>query len=749
MTSGKVYRSSDNGSSWKYAGISEINTFAANASKGYLFAGTSGIYRSTDGGNNWTYKSLPFKILALVTNGRGDIFAGTEGNGVYTSVDDGYSWFPINTGLPGGDYSSRTVYSLAINSLGYLYAGTSRGVYHSIDNANSWSKAGVGLPETSAYSVIVDSSGNVLAACGGIYRSTNNGETWNAVLDTYFLGHATSLATGASGLVFAGLGFALGDAAYVSRDSGLTWTSFGLANSQVLSICALGNTLFAGTSGGVFRSHTASSNWTMVSAGLRHTVIRSLVVARNNVLFAGADYSGVYRSTNRGEDWVRVAPGNDISPSIVCDSFGHVLAVQANRFLIRSTDNGISWSEPDTTFKSSYIRVLAIGSGGQMFAGANGGILRSTDNGSSWTKVFSTVSYRAVESFAFNLRGDVFAAAGDTIYRSRNNGVSWIAVNNTRLPSGVQCLAVSQQEYIYAGTSQDGIYKSTDNGVTWVQMQAASIKTQNVASLAFDSRGNLFAGTRSGVFRSTDNGVTWAFTGLSPSQCFSLAIDSAGYMFAGTIGDGVFRSINSTTSSYRLVLSSVLVEFGKVSIGQYKDTTLTIINSAFDTLKISAISSSSVAFSVRPTSKTIQPGGSFADTIRFSAISQGMTSGYIIITSNAATSPDTITVTGSGVTATTDVVKEDATPSAYSVSQNYPNPFNPSTVIRYELPRNSFVTLKVFSSIGQEVVTLVSAEQQPGVYSIQLDASRLASGVYFYRLQAGVFVDTKKLVVVR
>ena len=81
--------------------------------------------------------------------------------------------------------------------------------------------------------------------------------------------------------------------------------------------------------------------------------------------------------------------------------------------------------------------------------------------------------------------------------------------------------------------------------------------------------------------------------------------------------------------------------------------------------------------------------------------------------------------------------------------QNYPNPFNPSTSISYQLPQQSHVTLKVFDVLGREVATLVNEAKQPGTNTVQFNASGLTSGVYFYRLQAGGFSKTRKLIVLK
>jgi hypothetical protein len=107
---------------------------------------------------------------------------------------------------------------------------------------------------------------------------------------------------------------------------------------------------------------------------------------------------------------------------------------------------------------------------------------------------------------------------------------------------------------------------------------------------------------------------------------------------------------------------------------------------------------------------------------------------------------------------------QGATPQTYSLDQNYPNPFNPSTTIRFALPGPSTVRIVVYSLLGQEVATIVDGDLAAGVHSVLFDGSRLASGVYFYRMQvrpsdsvlgrdsrggAGGFQGIKSMVLVR
>ncbi len=88
-------------------------------------------------------------------------------------------------------------------------------------------------------------------------------------------------------------------------------------------------------------------------------------------------------------------------------------------------------------------------------------------------------------------------------------------------------------------------------------------------------------------------------------------------------------------------------------------------------------------------------------------------------------------------------------PFSYSLEQNYPNPFNPSTTIEYSIPQNGFVTIKVFNVLGKEVATLVNEQVMAGKHKIDFDATGLNSGVYFYKIESGNFVETKKMILLK
>ena len=103
------------------------------------------------------------------------------------------------------------------------------------------------------------------------------------------------------------------------------------------------------------------------------------------------------------------------------------------------------------------------------------------------------------------------------------------------------------------------------------------------------------------------------------------------------------------------------------------------------------------------------------------------------------------------------VVPENITPTAvennkpeqFKLEQNYPNPFNPTTHFAFRIAERGLVTLKVYDLLGREMATIVNEELQPGTYNMTWNASSMPSGVYFYRLQAGIFTDMKKMILMK
>lgn len=191
-----------------------------------------------------------------------------------------------------------------------------------------------------------------------------------------------------------------------------------------------------------------------------------------------------------------------------------------------------------------------------------------------------------------------------------------------------------------------------------------------------------------------------------------------------------------------------MIDFGTVFISTGKDTTVTITNSGSDTLRVTGIVGTAGEFTARPSAFQIPPGGSMVDTLRFQPSTASTIHAQFLVTSDAASSPDTIKVSGTGQFIL-GIQADRNVPHEFALMQNYPNPFNPTTMIGYQLPSGGFVSLKVYDALGREVATVVNEIKETGYYSAVFDASGLSSGMYFYTVRVGNFVQTKKMTILK
>ena len=362
--------------------------------------------------------------------------------------------------------------------------------------------------------------------------------------------------------------------------------------------------------------------------------------------------------------------------------------------IYRSIDGGQSWVQANTgiTDLSTWSAVVDPNSPAIAYVGTQAsGVYRTTDYGGSWTQ--TAFNRHWVISSAIDGAGHIFIATVDTgIHRSTDNGNTWQRVGDPfEIGSDVYSIGVNSLGHIFAGTDAR-IFRSTDNGLTWIRSDSGVVVTGVIWSLAMNSAGDVFAGDGGGffvgpgsVYRSSNNGNYWTQTPMTNRSVLSLAINSSGHIFAGT-DSGVVISTNNGNSGTR-------------------------INSGLTVLRVYSIAIDSAGYAFAGTGG----GGIFRST------------------------QPTTSVLQSG----------NRAPTSYVLHQNYPNPFNPRTTIGFDVPHTANIALKIFDLLGREIVTLMNQPLRPGEYKVEWDASNFPSGVYFYRVEAEDFVQTRRLIVLR
>ncbi len=368
------------GGSWSSAGLAGNTVYTMSMLGTTIFAGTgdSGVYRSTDNGTSWKPASagLPnFAVLVLAVSGS-NLFAGTQGGGVFRSTDMGNSWNACNNGL-----SNLLVLSLSVDG-GRLLAGTlGVGVYRSNDSGRSW----VQIPNKTSIveNLSVSSNGtDLFAGSGGsgAYRSTDNGSSWQPIdrgLPSVLIGRFVFI----DSFVFA---VTSSYGVYQSSDNGANWSPSSSCNCSIRGLAAGDSNLYLGTSCfGVYRSTNRGKIWGRCSSGFIGNEVTALAADKAHI-FVTTD-SGSFRSSDYGVTWLPI----DIGPApIYTTTVAYALngrdAIAINdAFIFHSTDSGATWVKVDSNSLGYHDpHVVLIGS--NVLAATQFGISLSTNFGTSW-----------------------------------------------------------------------------------------------------------------------------------------------------------------------------------------------------------------------------------------------------------------------------------------------------------------------------------------------------------------------------
>jgi photosystem II stability/assembly factor-like uncharacterized protein len=384
------------------------------------------------------------------------------------------------------------------------------------------------------------------------------------------------------------------------------------------------------------------------------------------------------------------------------------------------------------------------------------GLFRSTNDGEEWIEINNGLPNGDIIELAINsidhiLAGITYNDSGwvkGSIFHSINNGENWIKILTLPLNSYVQSLATNSYDHIFVG-SINGIFRSTDNGTNWIQLNSGLPTTNGayVSDISINSSNNIFASVwepqisslKGSVFISIDNGNNWIelTTGVPDSTSINVIVNN--------LNDHLFARVNTINSLNPLSTTGSI--YRSTDNGE---SWVEINNSLIcDLVGSLAINSDNNIF-IGTTNGVFH---STNNGDNWGEINSGLTN--LAISSLAVNTGDYIFAgtSGSGVfrsvNSTTSVNNYSNIPNNFFLSQNYPNPFNPSTKISYSVPRTSFITLKFYDILGKEITTLVNAEKTLGNYEVDLDGSNISSGVYFYRMQAGSFSDTKKLILLK
>jgi photosystem II stability/assembly factor-like uncharacterized protein len=680
-----------------------------------LFAGTSsGVFKLTYDGTSWNAESRGLSgmyVRSLILMNK-KLYASTP-NGTYWSTDEGENWTQIYLGMGIND----NAYTLMV-SANNIYIGTAYGMYFSNNNGASWQK----IYGTDYYTYAFADDGIYLygGATNGIYAFTNDSTNRSSVriglkISYTITAVAAAPYTAGSSNIFVGTAY---DGIFRSTNSGTTWDSISTGLTKLgMNIRSLavkengsgGFNVFAGTNQGVFISTDKGNSWNpadngIMSAGVLN--VYTLTVSGNNI-YAGTEL-GAYLSTDDGNDWTPInVRCTDTTYEVYNlaalkdkSSENHMYAGcrTTGLFLLSGKDN-LWYQDNDINLNAYYPSIVwpisLCAKDTQLFIGTNSGIYSSADGGPNWIQL---ENYDYVLNIVCYDTLWLAGLTGSVLY-STDNGSQWQKLGASFASSDVFAIAMNEKN-VYAGTASNGMYTAKILDTTWTEINNGLLN-KHIYSLLLTPDGNggtdLFAGTDYGVFMLKIGDTTWkaARTGFTGYGFYIRALKSyvtksgSTCLFAGTYGGGVYVSKDFGASW-------LSVGIGFSSNGLYVNDLLVVGDSLYAGTK---------------------------DGVWRRSISEILT----------------------GVEET----PLNTSKKQYALEQNYPNPFNPSTVISYYVPAESQVSLKVYDVLGNEVMTLVHKDEAGGNHSVTFNARNLSSGIYFYTLRAGNYMETKKMLLLK
>ncbi len=724
------------------------DVFFYSENRGWI-VGPSGLFaQTTDGGQTWTrVETLPNQTTSLYSIyfwSKMEGFVGSYGDKIYKTEDGGATWTEISV----GEYDGLAV----------------KEIIFAEDHQTGW---------------CLTSASN----SGEIVKTTNGGQSWSPLL-TYANGDIECMAFGSDTHgVCAGGGTGRMDIWYTS--DGQTWTKAtnpqlppGYSRLDIHGITMANENVAYGVGWGtrslglqpsiLIKSTDGGATWTYLQQEPENrqyvNLYCALALDENTVLAGGGSaYEGsvIIKTTDGGANWYKVNAPFGFSVKAFNKVGNRIWAVGSGGVTIYSDDEGDNWQMANQIPSSSFWAKFYDGNDLMITGGYNGLLLISNDRGNTWNAV-----YAYSNGVCPNIR-DIFFLNTSVGYLARNNrmvnkttdgGLTWQTIMEDTTSSKVNNYAVQfVNENIgfvggKFGSHTSAFYKTTDGGVTW-ESQVGTLPEEIQDMYFFDESKGIVVGKDLMIRYTTDGGETWNASTINGAVDTDDDIVKVTFYDENNglaIGDELFKTTDGgITWDY--------VSYSPYSVDLNDGTMIT------ETQWI-VVGSNNVL-------ETFDAGSTWNDIADLAVITANQLytswvdkTGYAWTTGGASEIYKTVDVVG--------VEESSDNPLKFELYQNYPNPFNPTTTISYVIPTviasgakqsiglstNSTddavqVSLKVYDILGNEVATLVNEKQTPGVYSVNFDASKLSSGVYFYQLEGisnfSNFKITKKMTLIK
>jgi len=643
------------------------------------------------------------------------------------------------------------------------------GLYRTTDNGNSWKEIPTPpFQPFEVYSLYVSKAGHIFVGTKyqhRIYRSTDNGISWASISNGYNANRTLAIGESKDGVLFAGGT----NAFYRSTNNGDSWQLIRFLTPLVFATDS-NNTIWCGTLSGLIKSTNNGISWDSIDYFVGAEV-SSIAFNSQGHIFVGTGYyyslgTGVFYSTNGGNSWTHIGLWGDPVFSLAFDNNGRLFAGTKSMGLFSTTNLGANWVLHTNGIKGNEVFRLKITPQNHIFVGSeNEGVYRSTDGGASFTQVGVPVSY--IQNIDFSPdRRYIFASTPSGVQRYDRLQKKWENMGF----KNVEYLSISPSGDLYAAVYQNELYLSQDYGITWQLFpQDTNIVERHTFKAINESL--LVDGSYPNYRISNDYGITWKTLNYSAPFRGSSIYHYDNKIFLGAYSKIVYTSDFGTTVN-EILLPSTLWGNNSITVnalgelmystygGIYKSSTnYNNWNKVLNLYTTCIYSSENIIYAGTRNGivRSVDNGNSWdfiftEDTLRNTAHDLKIIDNKLYIATNSYGLYE--------LDLPVSVNDKFEIPNEFTLYQNYPNPFsatgssasggNPGTTISWQSAVGSWQTIKLYDVLGREIETIVDGYYEAGKHSkFYILNSTLPSGVYFYRLQAGNFVETKKMILMR
>ncbi|MCL4548189.1 MAG: YCF48-related protein [Bacteroidetes bacterium] len=701
--------------------------------------------------NRWQFvnpQPTGFNLYKIEKDSSGKMWAFGEYGTIIQSKDEGNSWdvVPINY--------HNDFYDAAIIDNNMWIVGEKGLILYSNDEGASWKEQQSYTKKSlSRIRFINKNTGWIMASDSLVLRTEDGGINWQKV----WINNKWNQ----------------NDIIFLNKDVGYLLT--GYYNEPNLDITPW-------TAGAFFRTNDGGLSWTKVDSG--NTKYSSIYFLNDRIGFMSVhnNQSGrkLLKTIDAGNSWDTLSHTFAWNKMHFIDESNGIAI--GGYFIGRTTDGGVNWeitTEIKTPSNSSRLTSIYSEKEKVLVVGTEGNILRSKDLGFSWNSLKNElpIYYGHLEGVTFvdSLKGFVYGQQWGTFPESNpllistyDGGKTWEKKNS---PDLFGLVFMKDNNGMLWGAGYKGLYKSSDDWETWTQVPL--LKDEGVPrDLVFINSKKIVLLVNNKYYESDDEGESWfssitfkvqflkrlvkvnenrwvllAHEGVT-DQCY--VTNDAGKSW--DLMERKFTDMQFINDRVGYGIDSVIyktmdggVTWGVVTSSMKSKTYWTSTLFFYDE-KIGWLSSGNFLYYTNDGGNSwYQEFGikGYPNVPELSSLSIVDKSHVWAVRSNGCI----YKLSKSVITAV--VQTNSVFPQNFDLLQNYPNPFNPTTTIKFSIPNSQFATLKVYDMLGREVATLVNEEKAPGNYEVKFDGSNLSSGVYFYRLQAGSFSQTKKFVLVK